>query len=40
MQCQPTLLSALFLSFSAFVVLVFILFPQAIANLVGNLMAG
>jgi hypothetical protein len=41
-QCksQPTLLSALLLWFSAFIVLVFILFPQVIANLVANLLAG
>lgn len=39
-QCKPNLLSAILLWFSAFVVLVFILFPQAIANLVANLLAG
>src|SRR3989441_9613769 len=38
-QCKPSLLSAILLWFSAFVVLVFILFPQAIANLVANLLA-
>src|SRR5713226_2399471 len=35
-NCQPNLLSAILLWFSAIVVLVFILFPQAIANLVAN----
>jgi len=39
-KCQPSLLSAILLWFSAIVVLVFILFPQAIANLVANLLAG
>src|SRR5713226_983033 len=37
-NCQPNLLSAILLWFSAIVVLVFILFPQAIANLVANLL--
>jgi hypothetical protein len=39
-QCKPNVLSAILLWFSAIVVLVFILFPQAIANLVANLLAG
>ena len=39
-QCKPNLLSAILLWFSAIVVLVFILFPQAIANLVANVLAG
>jgi hypothetical protein len=41
-QCQskPNLLSAILLWFSAFIVLVFILFPQAIANLMANLLTG
>src|SRR5713101_1916716 len=39
-KCQPSLLSAILLWFSSIVVLVFILFPQAIANLVANLLAG
>lgn len=39
-QCKPNLLSTILLWFSAIVVLVFILFPQAIANLVANLLAG
>ena len=39
-NCPPNLLSAILLWFSAVVVLVFILFPQAIANLVANLLAG
>src|SRR6266540_2836454 len=38
-QCKPNLLSAILLWFSAIVVLVFILFPQAIANFVANLLA-
>jgi hypothetical protein len=40
-QCKakPNLLSTIFLWFSAVVVLVSILFPQAIANLVANLLA-
>ena len=37
---EPSTLSTVLLWFSAIVVLVFILFPQAIANLVANLMAG
>src|SRR5713101_3192092 len=39
-KCQLSLLSAILLWFSGIVVLVFILFPQAIANLVANLLAG
>src|SRR5712691_10500789 len=39
-QCKPSLLSAIVLWFSAIVVLVFILFPQAIANILANLLAG
>jgi hypothetical protein len=39
-NCQPNLLSAILLWSSAVVVVVFILFPQAIANLLANLLAG
>lgn len=39
-QCKPSLLSALLLWFSTVVVLVFSLFPQAIANLLADLLAG
>lgn len=39
-QCQPSLLSTMLLWFSAMVVLVFILFPQAIANLLANVLGG
>jgi hypothetical protein len=39
-NCKPNLLSAILLWFSAIVVLVFILFPQAIANLLANLLSG
>lgn len=39
-QRQPSVLSTLLLWFSAFVVLVFILFPEAMANLVADLLAG
>lgn len=39
-NCQPNLLSTILLWCSAVVVLVFILFPQAIANLLANLLAG
>jgi hypothetical protein len=39
-QCKPNVFSAVLLWFSAAVVLVFILFPQAIANLVANIWAG
>src|SRR5215471_7587342 len=35
-KCQPSLLSTILLWFSAIVVLLFILFPQAIANLLAN----
>src|SRR5205823_1113815 len=37
---QPSTLSTVLLWFSAIVVVAFILFPQAIANLVANLLAG
>jgi hypothetical protein len=39
-NCQPNLLSTILLWSSAVVVVVFILFPQAIANLLANLLAG
>ena len=41
-QCQrkPNLMSTILLWFSAIVVLAFILFPQAIANIMANLLAG
>jgi hypothetical protein len=39
-QCKPNLLSAVLLWCSAVVVVVFILFPQGIANLMANLLAG
>jgi hypothetical protein len=39
-NCKPSLLSAILLWVSAIVVLVFILFPQAIANFLANLLAG
>src|SRR2546426_867870 len=39
-QCKPSLTSTILLWFSAIVVLVFILFPQAIANILANLLAG
>jgi hypothetical protein len=39
-QCKPNLLSTVLLWFSAVVVLAFILFPQAIANILANLLAG
>jgi hypothetical protein len=39
-QCKPNLFSTVLLWFSAIVVLVFILFPQAIANILANLCAG
>jgi len=39
-QCKPNLVSTILLWLSAVVVVVFILFPQAVANLVANLMAG
>src|SRR5215212_10287983 len=38
-QCKPSLLSAVLLWFSTIVVLVFSLFPQAIANLLADLLA-
>jgi hypothetical protein len=38
-NCKPNLLSRIVLCLSAMVVLVSILFPQAIANLVANLLA-
>jgi len=38
-KCQPSILSAVLLWFSAMVVLLFILFPQAIANLLANVLA-
>lgn len=39
-QCKPSLISAILLWFSTVVVLVFSLFPQAIANLLADLLAG
>lgn len=39
-KCQPSLLSRVLLWFSLVVVLAFLLFPQAIANLVANALAG
>ena len=39
-RCKPNLVSTILLWFSAIVVLVFILFPQAIANILANLLAG
>jgi hypothetical protein len=39
-NCQPGRLSTYLLWFSAFVVFVFIFFPQVIANLVADLLAG
>jgi len=39
-NCKPNLLSAILLWFSAIVVFVFIFFPQTIANLLANLLAG
>jgi hypothetical protein len=39
-NCKPNVFSAILLWFSAMVVLVFILFPQAIANYLANLLAG
>lgn len=38
-QCKPSLTSAILLWFSTVVVLVFSLFPQAIANLLADLLA-
>ncbi len=39
-NCKPNLVSTILLWFSAIVVFVFILFPQAIANFLANLLAG
>lgn len=39
-NCKPSRISTFFLWFSAFVVFVFIFFPQVIANLVADLLAG
>jgi hypothetical protein len=39
-KCQPSLLSTTLLWVSAIVVLLFILFPQAIANLLANILGG
>jgi hypothetical protein len=39
-NCRPNLLSTILLWSSAVIVLVFILFPQAIANLLASLLAG
>jgi len=39
-NCQPSLLSAILLWASAILVLLFILFPQAIANLLANILGG
>src|SRR6266702_416260 len=39
-NCKPTVLSTILLWFSAAVVVAFILFPQAIANFIANLVAG
>ena len=39
-QCKPTLLSTIVLWFSVVIVLTFFLFPQVIANLVANFLAG
>ena len=39
-NCKPSWISTLLLWFSAFVVFVFIFFPQVIANLVADLLAG
>ncbi len=39
-KCEPNVLSTILLWFSTVVVLAFILFPQAIANFVANLLAG
>ena len=39
-NCKPNVLSTILLWFSAAVVVVFILFPQAIANFIANLLAG
>ncbi|MBO0723570.1 MAG: hypothetical protein J2P41_22285 [Blastocatellia bacterium] len=39
-KCPPSLLSAILLWLSAIVVLAFTLFPQAIANLLANILGG
>jgi len=39
-NCKPSQISIFLLWFSAFVVFVFIFFPQVIANLVADLLAG
>src|SRR5262245_29852328 len=39
-KCQPSLLSTILLWFSAIIVLLFILFPQAIANLLATVLGG
>jgi len=39
-NCKPSRISAFLLWFSAIVVFVFIFFPQVIANVVANLLAG
>ncbi len=39
-NCKPSRISTFLLSFSAIVVFVFIFFPQVIANLVADLLAG
>ncbi len=39
-NCKPNLFSTILLWFSTFVVLASVFFPQAIANLVANLLAG
>ena len=39
-KCKPSLLSTILLWFSAIVVLLFILFPQAIANLLADVFGG
>jgi uncharacterized membrane protein YidH (DUF202 family) len=39
-ECRPSVMSTMLLWFSLAVVLVFLLFPQAIANLLANVLAG
>lgn len=39
-NCKPNRFSTMLLWFSAFVVFVFIFFPQVIANLIANILAG
>ena len=39
-KCQPILLSTILLWSSAIIVLLFILFPQAIANILANILGG